>query len=202
MRATEAGRLLASRHDREVEPDPDVSLVNYGERPHEGDWTLRSALVRLAQPHPAAVGSLLELMRRLDAPLHHVSKILHRHTVICDRLLTVDRLGSPPSEPYPDTRSADLARLVEAGLPVPDVLSGYEESAPLETEERLAVPLLAVAVQFDLLADELTAWALVGPADPPMEAVDRVLADVAPRLDRLGVPVETGPPPGARRPAG
>lgn len=202
MSATEAGRLLAGRHAEGVEPDPDGSLLNYGERPHEGDWTLRSALVRLAQPQPSAVGSLLELMRRLDGPLHHVSRILHEHTVTCDRLLSVDRLSGPPSDPYPDTRSADLARLVEAGLSSADLLAGYQELAPLENEERMAVPLLAVALQFDGLASDLTAWALVGPANPPMDAVDRVLGDVAARLDELGVPVETGPPPGTRRSRG
>jgi hypothetical protein len=197
MDAVEAGRRLAERHVNQAEPDPARSLLNYAEAPHRGDWTLRAALVRLAQPHPVRVGSLLDLMRRLDAPLQHVRRSLERHTVTCDRALTVDGLASPPVAPYPDVRASDLARLVATGVDASRLLTGYEEAIPLADEERLAVPLLAVAVAFEQLAATLTAWALVGPAAPPVQAVDRTCAEVAARLDELGVPVEAGPPPGA-----
>ena len=199
MDAVDAGRRLAERHSGQDEVDPVRSLLNYAEEPHDGDWTLRSALVRLAQPDPARVGSLLELMRRLDAPLHHVARHLQRHAVTCDGALAADRLDRPPGDPHPDARTADLARLVAAGLPVDDVVRGYDSVAPLDREERLAVPLLAVAVRFGQLARRLAAWASAGPADPPVSEVDAVIAEVSARLDELGVPVETGPPPGAGR---
>ncbi len=199
MDAPEVGRRLAERHVTAPEPDTTHSLLNYAEVPYEGDWTLRSAFVRLAQPDPVRVGSVLELMRRLDALLHHVRRCLERHAVTCDRAVTADGVAGPPVAPYADVRTADLARLVAGGVEEHGLLTGYEERVTLEHEERMAVPLLAVAVELEELAATLAAWALVGPADPPLEAVDRIRAHVASRLDELGVPVETGPPPGVGR---
>lgn len=180
------------------EPDPERALLNYAEQPHEGDWTLRSALVRLAQPEPVRVGSVLQLMRRLDAPLHHVARVLERHAVLCDRGLTVDGVDGPIADAVADVRTADLARLVAVGVDERALLAGYEERAPLDPEERLAVPLLALAVRFEALGERLAAWARTGPDDPPVDAVEEAVAEVRARLDELGVPIETGPPPGAR----
>lgn len=200
MDALEAGRRLAERHCGAArEFDPSRSLLNYAEIAWDGDWTLRSALVRLAQPDPARVGALLDLMRRVDAPLHHVRRALERHSVTCDRHLTVETLGDSPVDGHPDARTTDLARLVAAGVDETALLTGYQEIDPLDHEERMAVPLLAVAVDFEGLAEVLAAWALVGPSDPPLTAADDVLEHVAVRLDELGVPVETGPPPGVGR---
>ncbi|MEM7273227.1 MAG: hypothetical protein AAF547_09130 [Actinomycetota bacterium] len=202
------GRGLADRHLSEqppAEPDRVRSLLNYAESPHPGDWTLRSALVRLAQPDPARVGRLLETMRRLDAPLQHVARILERHPVVADRALDPSGLGQAPVEPQPDVRTADLARLVAAGADPDGVLRGYDRAMsaaaadPLGAEERLAVPLLVLAVDLDALAVALAAWAEAGPADPPVAQVDATRDRVAARLDELGVPVETGPPPGVGR---
>lgn len=193
------GRLLADRHVEEAEPDQRRCLLNYAEAPYEGDWTLRSSLMRLAQPHPVRVGQVLELTRRLDGPLHHVRRELERHVVLADRALTPAGIEGEPLDPYPDVRTADLARLVDAGCESAELISGYEERAKLTNEERVAVPLLAVAVSAERLAATLSAWALVGPADPPVDAVDAFVATVAVTLDDLGVPEETGPPPGMRR---
>ncbi|MGH1491015.1 MAG: hypothetical protein ACRBK7_16745 [Acidimicrobiales bacterium] len=203
MQAADIGRTLGERHRTAAEHgtaadkaefDPSLSLLNYGEFPHEGDWTLRSALVRLAQPEPARVGAVLELVRRLDAPLHHVKRALEQHLTTCDRDVTVDNLAGAPLDPYRDIRTADLARLLATGVDDVELLAGYEQQTPLDHEERVAVPLLAVAVQFEWLAQELTAWALAGSEPPPIASVDRAVADVGAELDRLSVPVETGPP--------
>ena len=205
MEAVRLGQRLAERHagttDAGQPPELDEvhSLLNYSEAPYDGDWTLRSSLMRLAQPNPARVGQVLDLTRRLDAPLHHVRRILERHVVVADRWLTPSGLEDLPLLPLGDIRTADLARLVAAGCDPSDLLAGYEESQELEHEERLAVPLLAVAVQIEDLAKTLSGWALVGPANPPLDAVDRFVETVGPRLDELGVPEETGPPPGMRR---
>lgn len=193
------GRLLAERHVEEAEPDQRCCLLNYAEAPFEGDWTLRSSLMRLAQPHPARVGQVLELTRRLDGPLHHVRRDLERHVVLADRALTPGNIEGPLVEAYADIRAADLARLVDAGCDAAGLISGYEELTELTNEERIAVPLLAIAVSAERLASTLSAWALVGPADPPVDAVDQFVATVAEALDELGVPEETGPPPGMRR---
>lgn len=205
--AEAAGRAVARRHrdgPSAAEPDRSRSLLNYAESAHDGDWTLRSALVRLAQPDPARVGALLEVMRRLDGPLHHVARTLERHTVVADAVLDPAAVEGPVQQPVADVRTADLARLVAAGFDPDGVIRGYDaevgpDLGPLGNEERLAVPLLALAVDLDRLAAALTAWASSGPADPPVEVLDATRARVLARLDELGVPVETGPPPGAGR---
>lgn len=210
MDATEIGRRLAHRHatttaSTPTPVDPVRSLLNYAEAPHDDDWTMRSALVRLAQRDPARVGALLQVSRRLDAPLHHVARTLQSEPAMCDEAMAAPSwdpdtvLGEAPAKPYPDARIADLARAVAAGNDVDAVLAGYQESTSLGREEELAVPLLAEAARFDLVARDLARWASSDLADPPLDAVDRVTVEVAGRLDELGVPEETGPPPrGAR----
>lgn len=200
MEATEAGRRLAVRHEQgaAVQIDQDRSLLNYPEAPHTGDWTLRSALVRLAQPEPERVAALLQVSRRLDAAIHHVARALERHPVVCDRAVDPADPSAPGTEPVPDARIADVARLVAAGLDEREVAAGYGSVSPLDREERLALPLLAVAVELERLAIRLAEWAAAGPEHPPVEEVDRVTSWARARIDELGVPEETGPPPGAR----
>lgn len=206
MDTVEVGRQLAERHQKSNHPEGEEadlelvrSLLNYAEVPYEGDWTLRSALMRLAQPHPTLVGSVLDLSRRLDAPLHHVKRALEAHVVMADRAIDPDGLSGEPTAPYADVRTADLARLVAVGCDQRELLAGYEQVAELQHEERLAVPLLVVAVAFERVSEIVAGWALVGPKDPPVPAVEACVQMVASELDRLGVPEETGPPAGSRR---
>lgn len=187
-----------------IEIDAARSLLNYAEAPHAGDWTLRSASVRLAQRDPARVGSLLQVMRRLDAPLHHVARALQANPAVCDEAMG-DRGWSPdesldgsPASPTGDIRTADLARLVAAGFDEAEVMAGYQAVIALEREEQLAVPLLAVAADFERLARDLATWADGDLSEPPLDAVDRLTVEAAGRLDALGVPEETGPPRGGR----
>jgi len=202
------GRRLAERHADSVDAQAERSLLNHAETLRAGDWSLRSALVRLAQPEPERAAAVLELVRRLDAVLHHVARQLERHTVLCDRALAPDLAGTEgvlaadaPTDPYPDTRGADLARLARA---VPDgfptVFAAYEEALPLGAEERTAIPLLGVALELDDLAEVLAAWANRGPTDPPVDAVDATCTTVRARLDDLGVPVEEWSEPTRRGP--
>lgn len=212
MDAIELGRRLGRRHadeaagpDGPADVDEDGSLLNYGEAPHRGDWTMRSALVRLAQRDPARVGALLQVSRRLDAPLHHVARALRSHPATCDRAMADEAwdgatdLGPGPADPYPDIRTADLARAMGAVADPDAVMAGYRSEVSLDREEELALPLLAEAARFDRLARRLADWADSDLSAPPLDAVDRLTAEVAQRLDELGVPEETGPPPrGAR----
>lgn len=192
------GRQLAERHTDATAPQPERSLLNYAEMSRVGDWSMRSALTRFAQPEAARAGELWELMRRLDVVLHHVARPLERHTVTCDRALD---LGASPVDPYPDTRIADLAR-AERSEPggFATVLAAYSAASadPLGREEQTALPLLGVALSFDALADLLTRWAARGPEDPPVDTVDETCAIARARLNELGVPVEQRPP-GRRR---
>jgi hypothetical protein len=61
-----------------IEPPELALLVDYAERPRQGDWSLRSALVRYAQPEPGRVSSILEQVRRIDFALQPQSKRIER----------------------------------------------------------------------------------------------------------------------------
>ena len=139
-------------------PDPG-QLADLSERPRTERWSLRAALVRYAQPEPERAGSVLEVVRRIEAALH-------------TQLKRIEKEGP------------ELAVAMEA-----------DDADPL-------VQLLLAMVPLDRLADDLAAWAAVGPSVPhPTDALDVVVRDVTARLDELGVPREerTAPPPGARR---
>lgn len=200
--AAAAGRRLAERHaSGSVNPEPAGSLLNYAESPRAGDWTLRSAMTRLAQPEPTLVDRIATLVRRLDAVLHAVARPLEKGTVTCDRALTLASVDGAPVDPYPDTRTADLARLIaDADADGGAVLDAYAAATELTTVERRALPLLEVALAFDELAESLVAWAQVAPAPAPVDLVETTCATVEARLDELGVPAEGDQPPrGARR---
>ncbi|MGH9273992.1 MAG: hypothetical protein ACRDZU_05025 [Acidimicrobiales bacterium] len=60
------------------EPAPPelARLLQFAERSREGDWSLRSALVRYAQSEPERVSRVLELVRRIEFALHPHAKLL------------------------------------------------------------------------------------------------------------------------------
>ncbi|MGI9623990.1 MAG: hypothetical protein ACR2PK_14230 [Acidimicrobiales bacterium] len=204
------GRALSERHRKPADADPLGSVLNYTERPRSADWTMRSALVRLAQPEPGRVAEVLALSRRLDAVLGHVSRGLEKCTTMCDRRLTLSVLNgghgegaefelSQPQDQYPDARVVDLARVCRAGPELcPSVLAGYSSLGSLSPEEAAAVPLLEVALRLDDLADLLVEWAIGAPGPAPVGQVDQTCGDVRFQLDELGVPTEEARPAGGR----
>src|SRR5690349_3551130 len=62
----------------EVEPAELAQLLDFAERSHTENWSLRAALVRYAQPQPQRVNDLLELVRRIQGALGAQSRILQR----------------------------------------------------------------------------------------------------------------------------
>lgn len=48
---------------------PLAQLAGFDEAPGSAGWTLRSALVRFAQPEPDRASAVLEVVRRIDAAL-------------------------------------------------------------------------------------------------------------------------------------
>jgi len=108
-----------------------AALVDFAERPRVDYWSLRSALVRYAQPEPQRVSDLLDVVRRVEWAL-----------------------AKKPN------------------------LDG----------------LLAITRELDALGDELAAWAVDITQPQPDADVDRVVADVATRLDQIGVPQQERPP--------
>jgi hypothetical protein len=57
------------RFRAEIDEPAGRRLVDYAESARDGDWSLRSALVRYAQPEPTRAGAILELVRRTDRVL-------------------------------------------------------------------------------------------------------------------------------------
>lgn len=60
----------------EIEPVELARLVDVSECSRVDDWSLRSALVRYAQPQPGRAGAVLALVRRIEAALHPQAKLL------------------------------------------------------------------------------------------------------------------------------
>ncbi|MEO7556354.1 MAG: hypothetical protein ABIV94_07090 [Acidimicrobiales bacterium] len=61
-----------------LEPPELARLVDFAERPREGDWSLRSALTRYAQPQPERVSQVLELVRRIELALRSYAEVVDR----------------------------------------------------------------------------------------------------------------------------
>ena len=106
------------------------TLADYAEVARDDDWSLRSALVRVAQRDPELASRVLDAVRRCDAALAPHRRALESHGTTTDRPLTVDPDGGPngdgpdgdrasplpdgASQPATDTRTADLARLLRS----------------------------------------------------------------------------------------
>ncbi|MCO8126520.1 hypothetical protein NHL50_04815 [Acidimicrobiia bacterium EGI L10123] len=197
---------LARAHAEPATGLPDGHrLVDYAESSRTGDWSLRSALVRFAQPEPTRAGAVLELIRRTDGALKPHRRRLEAAAAPTHPGLAPDLFEDDggqlavrdDAERVLDAPAADLARAV---LRLPDgdsVVAAYADTAG-EDPTFDAVPLLVVALELDAVADELVAWARVHDGPPPVDVVDERAAAAFSRLAALGVPRETGGRPPAR----
>jgi hypothetical protein len=138
----------------EIEPPELARLVDFAERPRTRDWSLRSALVRYAQPEPQRVNDILELVRRVDAAL-----------------------------------DKNAAKLDREGAAFWDALE-HNGDGP----DAYVLGVLHAAAELDALGEVLATWAVDRAGERPNAEVDRVVPDVAQRLDVLGVPREERPP--------
>ena len=173
----ERAAALITSHAKPGVVDEQHSILNYAEAPRVGDWTLRSALVRLAQPHPLRSEAVLRLVRRLDASIKPITRSLQQHGVTSGRSI-------PDGEQsIIDVRLVDLAD-------DPDVLAAYHQRSPLDDVELAAVHLVRLALELDRLADTLAAWADAGPENPPLDEIDRTCASVLQQMNEQGVPEE------------
>jgi hypothetical protein len=50
-------------------------MLDFAERARAGGWSLRSALVRYAQPQPRRVSQVLELVRRIEFAVHPLGRL-------------------------------------------------------------------------------------------------------------------------------
>jgi hypothetical protein len=138
----------------EIEPPELARLVDFAERPRVRDWSLRSALVRYAQPEPQRVNDILDVVRRVDAALAKNARAL-------------------------DKKGRELWNALEQDT---------------DEADRYVVGVLRAARELDALGEVLAVWAVDRAGERPNADVDRVVADVAQRLDALGVPREERPP--------
>lgn len=60
----------------DIEPPELARLIDFAERSRAGDWSLRSGLVRYAQPEPERVNQILDLVRRTEWALRAQSKVI------------------------------------------------------------------------------------------------------------------------------
>ena len=200
-RARIDGKVLAEFHARGTAPDDGVRLVQYAESARVGDWSLRGALVRYAQPEPARASAVLELVRRTDGALKPFGRALEQSETPTDPELSDASFGAA-GQPLlasdrvrVDARAADLARVaLRAPDEVDRVLAEYEAVSPLSDDERAAIPLLAVAVELDALGDVLAGWAHDRSRPRPDQQVDAIARRAFTMLASLGVEREHRPP--------
>lgn len=142
--------------------------LGYAERPRVGQWSLRSALVRYAQPEPARAGAVLELVRRTDAALEPWR----------ERIEQVPELVA---------LAADGASDHQRTGPAPGNGDGDDVG---DTDGRI-VGLLRAAHELDRLGDVLAAWAAGRDEARPDREVQDTAGAVFALLDHLGVARET-----------
>ncbi len=179
---------LIAAHAKPVEVDEQNSILNYAEAPRVGDWTLRSALVRLAQPHPLRSEAVLQLVRRLDAAIRPMVRPLQQHGVTSQRSIP----GG--AQKIADTRLVDVASDSA-------VLAAYGEMVELDDAEQASIHLVDLALQLDKLSNTLSAWAAAGSDGAPLAEIDNTCARVLKAMNDGGVPEEArwdGPRGGAR----
>jgi len=181
-------------------------LVDHAESSRTGDWSLRSALVRFAQPEPTRAGAVLELIRRTDGALKPHRRRLEAaaaptHPGLAPDLFEDDDgalVVRADAERSLDAPASDLAR---AAVRLPDgdaVVAAYVDAAG-EDPTFDTIPLLVVALELDAIADALVAWACVHDGPPPVDVVDERAAAAFRRLADLDVPRETGGRPRTAR---
>jgi hypothetical protein len=122
----------------EVAPPELARLLDFAERPRAHDWSLRAALCRYAQPQPARVSEVLDLVRRIEFALSPYVKTIERDADdpfvagLLAAIVEVDRMGDVlaewavdrvPDRPDAavDTATTEIARrLEELGVPHED----------------------------------------------------------------------------------
>ena len=98
----------------EIEPPELASLLDFAERSRAGDWSLRSALVRYAQPDPGRVRQVLENVRRIDGAARAHGKLFEKQGHAVWAAVTAD--AEPGGDVDPQVvgllrTAADLDRL-------------------------------------------------------------------------------------------
>ncbi len=105
----------------EIEPPALAQLVDFAERPHVEDWSLRAALVRYAQPQPQRVNDVLDLVRRTEWALGQHASLLQRDGAALWQALED---GTSPADAR-EAHVVDLLRVAEELDRLGDVLAEW-----------------------------------------------------------------------------
>jgi hypothetical protein len=81
----------------EISPPELARLVDFAERSRVDDWSLRSALVRYAQPEPQRVSDLLDVSRRIEWTIGKNASTIERDG---DALWNALAHGAPASDAF------------------------------------------------------------------------------------------------------
>ncbi len=103
------------------EPAELARLIDFAERPRVGDWSLRSSLVRYAQPRAEQVSSVLDLVRRIDFALSPNTRLIERTGP--DLWAALQSVDPPQSEP--EATVVGLLRACETLDGLADLLAAW-----------------------------------------------------------------------------
>jgi hypothetical protein len=148
----------------EVQPPELASLIDFAERARVGDWSLRSALVRYAQPEPERVSSLLEQVRRIEFALHPLAKVLEREGPAVWDETTASR---------PPTTHAAVVGLLRATMPIDAVADDLAAWADDRTRPRPDAAVDECVTTVAGLLDDLGVAREEQPPGPPRRGGER-----------------------------
>lgn len=190
-----AERLIRAHHGPPT-TGAGVVLADYAEGVRATGWSLRSALVRLAQLDPVRVAAVLQVVRRTDAALKDHVRLLERTAVPTAPELVHRRSDTSPIS---DGRATDLARALVRYVDAGAAVDAYVGAESVSDEEQRSLDVLVAAVHLDHLAEALAEWAPAPTDPPPLDLLDQVTRGVAAHLDQSGIPREEDRPwPGRR----
>ena len=78
----------------EVEPPALARLLDLGERPRSGNWSLRAALTRFGQPRAQLASDVTEVLRRVDGALRAHGKVLEREGPAVGQAVTAEEAAA------------------------------------------------------------------------------------------------------------
>lgn len=155
----------------EIQPPELAQLLDFAERPRAGDWSMRAALCRYAQPRPMAVSEFLQLGRRITWALGP-----HSGELEADGDALWAALASGPAPADGDGEAVALLRAALVLDRAGDRLAEW------------AVARAAAGVSGD-----------GGAVERPDAVVDEAIVTITSRLEEMGIEEEPRePPPGYR----
>lgn len=107
-----------------------AEVLDVAERTRSSGWSLRAALVRYAQPQPQRASDLIELVRRIEAALRPIAKMLEREgPAVWAAVTAPDRPQDGDAPASVDARLVALLRALVELDRIGDLLSAWAVTA-------------------------------------------------------------------------